>query len=43
MDIDKYFTEENAMSGKLKIKEKTEGGDTTESESPENYKSKKKI
>ena len=41
MDINKGFKEENAMSGKLKITEKTGGGDTTESDSPENSKSKK--
>ena len=41
MGIDKDIIEENAMSGKLKITEKTGGGDTTESDSPENYKSKK--
>ena len=46
MDIDKDIIEENAMSGKLKITEKTGGGDTIESDSPdspENSKSKKKI
>ena len=42
MDIDKYFIEENAMSGKLKITEKTGGGDTTETDSPENSESKKR-
>ena len=38
MDIDKDFIEENA----LKITDKTGGGDTTESDSPENFKSKKR-
>ena len=42
MDIVKDFIEENAMSGKLKITEKTGGGNTTESDSPENSKSKKR-
>ena len=42
MDSDKYIIEDNAMSGKLKITEKTGGGDTTESDSPENSKSKKR-
>ena len=42
MDIDKYLIEENAMSGKLKITEKIGGGSTTESDSPENSKSKKR-
>ena len=41
MDIDKDIIEENAMSGKLKITEKTGGGDTIESDSPENCKGKK--
>ena len=43
MDIDKDIIEENAMSGKLKITEKIGGGDTTESESPENSRSKKVL
>ena len=43
MDSDKDIIEENAMSGKLKITEKTGGGDTTESDSPENSKSKKDL
>ena len=42
MNIDKDIIEENAMSGKLKIIEKTGGGDATESDSPENSKSKKR-
>ena len=41
MDIDEYIIEENAMSGKLKISDKTGGGDTTDTESPKNSKSKK--
>ena len=41
MDINKGFTEEKAMSRKLKMTEKIGGGDTTESDSPENSKSKK--
>ena len=40
MDINKGFTEEKAMSGKLKITEKIGGGSATESDSPENSKSK---
>ena len=43
MDIDKDIIEENAMSGKLKITEKIGGGDTTESDSPENSKCKKDL
>ena len=42
MNIDKYIIEENAMSGKLKITEKTGGGDTTNTDSPENSKGKKR-
>ena len=42
MDIDKYFIEESGMSGKLKMTEKIGDGDTTESDSPENYKSIKR-
>ena len=42
MDIDKDIIEENAMSGKIKIIEKIGGGNTTESDSPENCKSKKR-
>ena len=41
MDINKGFTEDTAMSGKLKMTEKIGGGNTTESDSPENSKSKK--
>ena len=41
MDINKSFTEEIAMSGKLKMTEKIGGGSTTESDSTENFKSKK--
>ena len=43
MDINKGFTEEIAMSGKIKMTEKIGGGDTTESDSPENSKSKKDL
>ena len=42
MDINKGFTEEIAMSGKLKMTEKIGGGSTTESDSTENSKSKKR-
>ena len=42
MDINKGFTEEIPMSGKLKMTEKIGGGSTTESNSPENSKSKKR-
>ena len=42
MDINKGFTEEIAMSGKLKMTEKIGGGSTTESDAPENSKSKKR-
>ena len=42
MDIVKEIIEENAMSGKLKITEKTGGGDTTDTDSPEKSKSKKR-
>ena len=42
MDINKGFTEEIAMSGKLKMTEKIGGVSTTESDSPENSKSKKR-
>ena len=42
MDIDKDIIEENAMSGKLKIVEKTGGGNTTDTDSSENSKSKKR-
>ena len=42
MDIVKEITEETAMSGKLKITEKTKGGDTTDTDSPEKSKSKKR-
>ena len=41
MNIVKYIIEENAMSGVLKITEKTGGGDTIDTESPEKSKSKK--
>ena len=42
MDINKGFTEEIAMSGKLKMTEKIGGDSTTESDSTENSKSKKR-
>ena len=41
MDINEGITEEIAMSGKLKMKDKIGGGSTTESDSTENSKSKK--
>ena len=41
MDIDKDIIEENAMRRQLKITEKTGGGDTTDTDSPENSKVKK--
>ena len=40
MDIVKEIIEENEMSGKLKITEKTGGGDTTDTESPDKSKGK---
>ena len=40
MDIVKEIIEEDAMIGKLKTTEKTGGGDTTDTESPEKSKSK---
>ena len=43
MDINKGFTEEIAMSKKLKMTEKIGGGSTTESDSTENYKIKKRF
>ena len=43
MDIVKEIIEEDAMSGKLKITEKTGGGDTTDTDSPEKSKSKKDL
>ena len=43
MDINKSLIEEKAMIGKLKMTEKIGGGDTIESYSPDNSKSKKKI
>ena len=42
MDINKGFTEEIAMSGKLKMTEKIGGDSTTEPDSTENSKSKKR-
>ena len=41
MNIVTDIIEENAMIGKLKIKEKTGGGDKIDTDSPENFKSKK--
>ena len=41
MNIVKDIIEENAMSGKLKITEKTGGGDTIDTDSPEKSKSRK--
>ena len=41
MDINKGITEEIEMSGKLKMTDKIGGGNTTESDSTENSKSKK--
>ena len=43
MDIDKDIIEENAISGELKITEKKGGVNTTESDSPDNSKSKKYL
>ena len=42
MNIDKDIIEENEMRGQLKITEKTGGGDTTDIDSPEKYKSKRR-
>ena len=42
MNIVKDIIEEDTMSGKLKITEKTEGGDTTDTDSPEKSKIKKR-
>ena len=43
MDIVKDIIEENAISGKLKMIEKTGGGDTKDTDSPEKSKSKKDL
>ena len=43
MDIVKESIEEGAMSGKLKITEKTGGDDATDTDSPEKSKSKKDL
>ena len=43
MDIVKQIIEEDAMSGKLKITEKTERGNTTDTDSQEKYKSIKYL
>ena len=42
MDIVKNIIEEDAMRGELKITEKTGGDDTTDTESPEKSKNKKR-
>ena len=42
MNIVEEIIEEEAMIGKLKITENTKGGDTTETDSPEKSKSKKR-
>ena len=42
MDMVKEIIEEAAMSGKLKTTEKTGGGDTTDTDSPEKSKSTKR-
>ena len=41
MNITEKIREEEAMSGKLKIKENKKGGDTTDTETPEQSRSKK--
>ena len=43
MDIVKDIIEENAMSGKIKITEKTGGGDTTDTDSSDKSKNKKDL
>ena len=43
MNIDKDIIEENAMSGIIKITEKTGGGNTTDTDSPDKSKSKKDL
>ena len=43
MDINEDITKEKAMSGKLKMTDKIEGGSTTESESTENLKVKRDV
>ena len=43
MDINEDTTKEKAMSGKLKMTDKMEGGSETESDSTENSKSKKRC
>ena len=42
IDITEEIKEEEAMSGKLKTTENKKVGDTTDTETPEKYKSKKK-
>ena len=41
MDISEEIIEEEAMRGKIKITENRKGGDTTDTENSEKYKSKK--
>ena len=43
MDINEDITKEEAMSGKLQMTDKIEGGSETESDSTENSKSKKRC
>ena len=43
MDITEEIIEEEAMTEKQKITENTKGGDTTDTDSPEKYKSKKDL
>ena len=43
MDINEDITKEKAMSGKLQMTNKIEGGSTTESDATENSKSKKRC
>ena len=43
MDINEDITKEKAMSGKLQITDKIEGGSETDSDSTENSKSKKRC
>ena len=42
MDITEEIREEESMSGKIKITENKKGGDTTDTENSEKYKSKKR-
>ena len=43
MDINEDITKEKAMSGKMQMTNKIEGGSETESDSTENSKSKKRC